>query len=242
MQDKKPDLSFFHVFGSLCYPTNDHEDLGKLNAKADIGIFVGYAPAKKAFKIYNRRTRLIIETIYVTFDELTVMASKQFSSGPGLHSMTPATSSSGLVSNPKAAAPRAEVLAKSHVSISINQDTPSTNTPMVEKSKLDEDLQGTPVDATLYCGMIESLMYLTSTYADADHAGCQDTRRSTSGSAQFLANRLWFSIQQDPSVLRQQKCDCSMLQQRSILKSQAHRCMRNMTPETLKRLAKEEDE
>ncbi|GJT71121.1 retrovirus-related pol polyprotein from transposon TNT 1-94 [Tanacetum coccineum] len=37
MHDKKPDLSFFHVFGSLCYPTNDNEDLGKLNAKADIG-------------------------------------------------------------------------------------------------------------------------------------------------------------------------------------------------------------
>ncbi|GKA73614.1 retrovirus-related pol polyprotein from transposon TNT 1-94 [Tanacetum coccineum] len=61
-----------------------------------------------------------------------------------------------------------------------------SNTPMVEKNKLDEDLQGTPVDATLYCGMIGSLMYLTSTYSDADHAGCQDTRRSTSGSAQFL--------------------------------------------------------
>ncbi|GJT29700.1 retrovirus-related pol polyprotein from transposon TNT 1-94 [Tanacetum coccineum] len=99
MQDKKPDLSFFHVFGSLCYPTNDNDDLGKLDAKADIGIFVGYAPAKKAFKIYNKRTRKIIETIHVTFDELTTMASEQFSSGPGLHSMTPATSSSGLVSN-----------------------------------------------------------------------------------------------------------------------------------------------
>ncbi|GKF54068.1 hypothetical protein Tco_0160978 [Tanacetum coccineum] len=37
IHDKKPDLSFFHVFGSLCYPTNDNEDLGKLNAKADIG-------------------------------------------------------------------------------------------------------------------------------------------------------------------------------------------------------------
>ncbi|GKB85254.1 retrovirus-related pol polyprotein from transposon TNT 1-94 [Tanacetum coccineum] len=36
--DKKPDLSFFHVFGSLCYLTNDSEDLGKLNAKADIGL------------------------------------------------------------------------------------------------------------------------------------------------------------------------------------------------------------
>ncbi|GJR15904.1 retrovirus-related pol polyprotein from transposon TNT 1-94 [Tanacetum coccineum] len=38
MQDKKPDLSFFHVFGALCYPTNDNDDLGKLDAKADIVI------------------------------------------------------------------------------------------------------------------------------------------------------------------------------------------------------------
>ncbi|GKB86356.1 hypothetical protein Tco_0958628 [Tanacetum coccineum] len=36
MQDKKPDLSFFHVFGALCYPTNDNDDLGKLDAKDDI--------------------------------------------------------------------------------------------------------------------------------------------------------------------------------------------------------------
>ncbi|GJR01300.1 retrovirus-related pol polyprotein from transposon TNT 1-94 [Tanacetum coccineum] len=73
MHDKKPDLSFFHVFGSLCYPINDNEDLGKFDAKANIGIFVGYAPAKKAFRIYNRRTRIITETIHVTFDELTAM-------------------------------------------------------------------------------------------------------------------------------------------------------------------------
>ncbi|GJW34572.1 retrovirus-related pol polyprotein from transposon TNT 1-94 [Tanacetum coccineum] len=93
MQDKKPDLLFFYVFGLLYYPTNDHEDLGKFDTKADIGIFVDYAPTKKAFRIYNRRTRIITETIYVTFDELTAMASEQFSSGPGLHYMTPATSS-----------------------------------------------------------------------------------------------------------------------------------------------------
>ncbi|GJZ57447.1 retrovirus-related pol polyprotein from transposon TNT 1-94 [Tanacetum coccineum] len=36
MQDKKPDLSFFLVFGALCYPTNDNDDLGKLDVKADI--------------------------------------------------------------------------------------------------------------------------------------------------------------------------------------------------------------
>ncbi|GKD13778.1 retrovirus-related pol polyprotein from transposon TNT 1-94, partial [Tanacetum coccineum] len=100
MQDKKPDLSFFHGFGSLCYPTNNHEDLGKFDAKADVGIFVGYAPAKKAFRIYNRRTHIITETIHVMFDELTTMASEQFNFGPGLQGMTPATPSTGVVSNP----------------------------------------------------------------------------------------------------------------------------------------------
>nr|GEY22519.1 hypothetical protein [Tanacetum cinerariifolium] len=45
-------------------------------------------------------------------------------------------------------------------------------TPMVEKNKLDEDLQGTPVDATLYCGMIGSLMYLTSSRPDIIYAVC----------------------------------------------------------------------
>ncbi|GJR06892.1 retrovirus-related pol polyprotein from transposon TNT 1-94 [Tanacetum coccineum] len=99
MQDKKPDLSFFHVLGSLCYPTNDYEDLGKFDAKADIRIFVGYAPAKKVFRIYNKRTQIISKTIHVTFDELIAMASKQFSSGLGLHYMTPTTSSIGLSSN-----------------------------------------------------------------------------------------------------------------------------------------------
>ncbi|GJT24513.1 retrovirus-related pol polyprotein from transposon TNT 1-94 [Tanacetum coccineum] len=100
MHDKKPDLSYLHVFGSLCYSTNDSEDLGKLKAKEDIGIFVSYAPAKKAFRIYNKRTRLIMETIHVTFDELTAMASEQFSSGHAPQVMTPGTLYSGLVPNP----------------------------------------------------------------------------------------------------------------------------------------------
>nr|GEV30493.1 retrovirus-related Pol polyprotein from transposon TNT 1-94 [Tanacetum cinerariifolium] len=100
MQDKKPDLSFFYVFCTLCYPTNDNDDLGKLDAKADIGIFVGYTPTKEAFRIYSKRSWKIIETIHVIFDELTAMAFEQFSSGPRLQCMTPATSSSGLVPNP----------------------------------------------------------------------------------------------------------------------------------------------
>nr|GEX46090.1 integrase, catalytic region, zinc finger, CCHC-type, peptidase aspartic, catalytic [Tanacetum cinerariifolium] len=97
LHNKLPDLSFFYVFGALCYSTNDSENLGKLQPKADIGIFIGYAPTKKAFRIYNRRTRRIVETIHVDFDELTAMASEQSSLRPALNEMIPGTISSGLV-------------------------------------------------------------------------------------------------------------------------------------------------
>ncbi|GJU58742.1 retrovirus-related pol polyprotein from transposon TNT 1-94 [Tanacetum coccineum] len=70
VHDKKPDLTFFRVFGALCYPTNDSEDLGKFQAKADHGFFVGYAPSRKGYRIYNKRTRRLMETIHVTFDEI----------------------------------------------------------------------------------------------------------------------------------------------------------------------------
>ncbi|GJR63095.1 ribonuclease H-like domain-containing protein [Tanacetum coccineum] len=119
----------------------------------------------------------------------------------------------------------------------------SIDTPMVDRTKLDEGLQGTPADPTCYHGMVCSLMYLTSSrpnlvftvcmcaqyqarptkrhlhavkrifqylkgttnmglwyskdtsialtaYAYANHSRCQDTRRSTSGSAQFLGDRV----------------------------------------------------
>nr|GEW88752.1 retrovirus-related Pol polyprotein from transposon TNT 1-94 [Tanacetum cinerariifolium] len=82
----------------------------------------------------------------------------------------------------------------------------SVDTPMVDRLKLDEDPLGIPVDQTRFRRMVGSIMYLTASrpdlvfavytamaltaYADADHAYCQDTRRSTSRSAQFLGDKL----------------------------------------------------
>nr|GEY33773.1 hypothetical protein [Tanacetum cinerariifolium] len=100
LHNKLPDLSFLHVFGALYYPTNDSENLRKLQPKADIGIFIGYALTKNAFWIYNKRTRRIVETIHVDFNKLTAMASEQSSSGPALHEMTPTTISSGHMPKP----------------------------------------------------------------------------------------------------------------------------------------------
>ncbi|GJT77727.1 retrovirus-related pol polyprotein from transposon TNT 1-94 [Tanacetum coccineum] len=106
VHDKKPDLSFLRIFGALCYPTNDSEDLGKLKAKADIGFFVGYAPNRKGYRIYNKRTRQIMETIHVTFEELTEQTTPIHSSpGPAHNLLTPGPISSRLVPNPPPAAP-----------------------------------------------------------------------------------------------------------------------------------------
>ncbi|GJW38501.1 retrovirus-related pol polyprotein from transposon TNT 1-94 [Tanacetum coccineum] len=421
LHDKPPDLSFFHVFGALCYLTNDSENLGNLQPKADIGIFIGYALTKKAFRIYNRHTRQIIKTIHVDFDELTAMAFEHSCSGPTLHEMTPATIRSGLVPNPPTSTPFvpplrndwdllfqplfdkllnppssvdhpapevitpiAEVVSPvpaastednhdldvahmnndplfdipipendSEASLSldfiptvvptaapnseheltrgyrqeegidfeesfpplaildviriflayaahmnmivyqmdvktklmnrfmreeiyvslpdgfVDQDNPNhvyklkkalyglkqalrvcsrgillnqskyaleslkkygmessdpVDTPMVEKSKQDDDTQGKAVDATHYRGMIGTLMYLTTSrpdltffnssialtaYADADHAGCQDTRRSSYGCMQLLGDRLvsWSSKRRNSTVISSIKAE-----------------------------------
>nr|GFB49167.1 retrovirus-related Pol polyprotein from transposon TNT 1-94 [Tanacetum cinerariifolium]GFB81904.1 retrovirus-related Pol polyprotein from transposon TNT 1-94 [Tanacetum cinerariifolium] len=77
---RKPDISFLHVFRALCYPKNDREDIWKLGAKGDIG----YSADSCAYRIYNRRTKKIMETMNVSFDELSAMAFEQRSSKPEL--------------------------------------------------------------------------------------------------------------------------------------------------------------
>ncbi|GJT22534.1 integrase, catalytic region, zinc finger, CCHC-type containing protein [Tanacetum coccineum] len=322
-------LQMLHM--DLCDPM---QDLRKLQPKADIGIFIGYSPSKKAYRIYNKRTRKMMETRNVQFDELTQMASEQHGSGPDLQGLTSRHISSGLVLNqvastsakpptkndwdllfqpmfdeyfksPSAVSTSISAAtlpppdtAEASSSTSIDKDAPSltkakpnnykevmeescwikamqeeiyeferlkeegidfeesfapvarieaiiiylaydayknmvvyqmdvkttflngilkeevmvwtndaVDIPMVGQSKLDEDPNGTPVDPTHYRGMVGSLMYLTASrpdlvfsvcdtsfnqkaFADADHAGCQDSRRSTSGSAQFLGDKL----------------------------------------------------
>nr|GEY14917.1 reverse transcriptase domain-containing protein [Tanacetum cinerariifolium] len=92
----KPNISFLHVFGTLCYPKNDREDVGKLGAKGDIGFFIGYSADSCAYRVYNRRTKKIMESMNVSFNELFAMAFEQSSSKPGLNSMTSGHISSGL--------------------------------------------------------------------------------------------------------------------------------------------------
>nr|GEY75509.1 hypothetical protein [Tanacetum cinerariifolium] len=96
IQGRKSNISYLHVFGALCYSKNDREDIGKLGAKGDIGFFIRYSANSFAYRVYNRRTKKIMETMNVIFDELSAMAFEQNSSRPGLQSMTSGQISSEL--------------------------------------------------------------------------------------------------------------------------------------------------
>ncbi|GJY23646.1 retrovirus-related pol polyprotein from transposon TNT 1-94 [Tanacetum coccineum] len=85
IRGRKPNVQYFHVFRSLCYSTSDHDHLGKMKLKADIGIFIGYSESSKGFRIYNRLAKKIMEMIHVKFDELTTMASECNNSEPGFN-------------------------------------------------------------------------------------------------------------------------------------------------------------
>nr|GEZ37911.1 hypothetical protein [Tanacetum cinerariifolium] len=84
---RKPNIKFFYVFSCRCYLLNDYDDVGKLKAKGDIKVFVGYSKDSAAFRVYNKRTRKIQESIDVNFDDISEMASKQFSLESGLSNL-----------------------------------------------------------------------------------------------------------------------------------------------------------
>ncbi|GJX85246.1 retrovirus-related pol polyprotein from transposon TNT 1-94 [Tanacetum coccineum] len=81
-------VKFFHIFGSLCYIVRDGENLNKMKEKGDACIFVGYSTQSKAYRVFNKRTRMIVELIHVNFDELPQMASDHVSSDPGPQCLT----------------------------------------------------------------------------------------------------------------------------------------------------------
>ncbi|GJV31571.1 hypothetical protein Tco_1391971 [Tanacetum coccineum] len=122
-------VELIKVFGALCYSTNDSEDLGKLQPTADIGIFVGYAPIRKGYRIYNKRTQKIMETIHVQFDELSeLMAPVQLSTRPAPTFLTPGQIKPPRVKRPVSPAPAVQVPVNSAgtpSSTTIDQDAPS---------------------------------------------------------------------------------------------------------------------
>nr|GEV80921.1 hypothetical protein [Tanacetum cinerariifolium] len=196
LQDKKPDLSFFHVFGALCYPTNDNDDLGKLDAKTDIvpvvtaprAVDLASSPVSTSIEQDASSARFrqekgidfeesfapvaIIEAIRILVANAAHKNMTIFQMDVKMAFLNGELKEKVYVSQPEGFVDQdnsSHVYKRKKALYALKQAPracDSVDTPMVEKSKLDEDLQGKLVDATLYHYMIGSLMYLTSNRPD----------------------------------------------------------------------------
>nr|GFB66933.1 hypothetical protein [Tanacetum cinerariifolium] len=113
INDRKLSVKFFHIFGSVCYIVRDGENLDKMKEKGDECIFVGYSTQSRAYRVYNKRTRVIMESIHVNFDELPKLASAHNSFDPALTCQKMA--SVQISSDP---APECQTMALEHGSLS----------------------------------------------------------------------------------------------------------------------------
>jgi hypothetical protein len=68
-QGKKPMVKYFRTFGSKCYILRDRENLGKFDLKSDEGIFLGYSSTSRAYRVFNKRTETVMESINVVIDD-----------------------------------------------------------------------------------------------------------------------------------------------------------------------------
>nr|GEY94039.1 hypothetical protein [Tanacetum cinerariifolium] len=74
INDRKPSIKHLHIFGSTCYLTRDGENLDKIKEKGDSCILVGYSTQSKGYRVYSKRTILIVECIHLKFDEIKEMS------------------------------------------------------------------------------------------------------------------------------------------------------------------------
>ncbi|CAH9122363.1 unnamed protein product [Cuscuta epithymum] len=75
---RTPDISFFRVFGCKCFVLNDRNERSKMDPKAIEGVFIGYSTQSKAYRVYLRERRTVIESVNVAFYEMADFASEHF--------------------------------------------------------------------------------------------------------------------------------------------------------------------
>ena len=70
---RKPKVKYFIIFGSTCFILRDRENVGKFDSWSDKGIFLGYSFTSKAYRVYNKRTMKVMETLNVVIIILQIL-------------------------------------------------------------------------------------------------------------------------------------------------------------------------
>ena len=77
-KERKPNIAYFHIFDCRYFILNNSKErLEKIDAKSDEAIFLGYSSSSKAFRIFNKRTLIVEESIHVIFDETNDLPSRK---------------------------------------------------------------------------------------------------------------------------------------------------------------------
>ena len=76
---RKPNVKYFRIFGSICFILKDRENVGKFDSRSNGGIFLGYSSICKAYRVYNKRTKKVMETVNVVINETSESGSEKIS-------------------------------------------------------------------------------------------------------------------------------------------------------------------
>ncbi|GJV35239.1 retrovirus-related pol polyprotein from transposon TNT 1-94 [Tanacetum coccineum] len=132
INDRKPSIKHLYIFGCICYLTRDGENLDKMKEKGDPCILVGYSTQSKGYRVYNKRTRLIVESIHLRFDEIKEMSETSVANDTS--GLVPQRQKASDYDNPDPApelqnvSPSADTTSSSPTDNSIQKDTlPSTH-------------------------------------------------------------------------------------------------------------------
>nr|GEU42975.1 retrovirus-related Pol polyprotein from transposon TNT 1-94 [Tanacetum cinerariifolium] len=199
MNKRKPNIKFFCVFGCRCHLLNDYDDVGKLKAKGDIGVFVVYSKESVAFRIYNKRTRKIHESVNVNFDEISEMASKQFSLEPGLSNLNETKKSSNPVVSQVSKTPKKDLedlfqkiydeyfdSSKIMKSLTTNVETSNVEIPSNEEEVFHESFESFQEESS--SSSLNDDVHQTSTSHNVFNEGLEDAYFDSSTSFHDLSN------------------------------------------------------
>ena len=76
---RKPNVKYFKIFGSTCFILKDRENVEKFDSRSDEIIFLGYSSTSKAYQVYNKKTKKVMETVNVVIEEVLDFGSEKIS-------------------------------------------------------------------------------------------------------------------------------------------------------------------
>ena len=76
---RKPNVKYFRIFGSTCFILKDRENVENFDSRSDEEIFLAYSSTSKAYRVYNKRTMKVMETMNVVIDESSDSSFEKFS-------------------------------------------------------------------------------------------------------------------------------------------------------------------